>query len=226
MVISQKKKKNKIGRMAKTHDEIRLLTAANLKRLREARGYSQTQLAEMINSYPSTLNAIEKGKKGLGKDLLVRLCQALHVDASEFTRPLDVFKHFPRPNGKIAVISMGKGGPEGYYEAPYPVGHGFDYIDRPHDVTDDHAYAVQVVGDSMVPRYEEGEIVVASPNKEVHNGDYVVVRLATGEVMIKRIKFRGGLIILSSVNPSVEAWVCKPEEVVFYHRIVWKKEKS
>ena len=58
------------------------------------------------------------------------------------------------------------------------------------------------------------------------SGDYVVAELATGEIMVKKIKFREGMIILSSVNPSYDAWVFKPEEVISYYKIVWKKEKA
>jgi len=225
-MIAKRPKTTKIGRMAKTYDEIRTLKAANLKRIRLAHKLTQTKLANLISTYPSTLNAIEKGNKGLGNDLLVRICQALQVDASEFTRPIDDLKPIPPPAGQIAVISMANGGPQGFYEDAYPAGHGFSYIERPYDVTDDNAYAVEVRGISMSPRYEDGEIVVASPQREVRNGDYVVVKLATGEVMIKKIKFREGLIILTSVNPTVDAWVCRPEEVLFYHKIVWHKEKT
>ncbi|KAF0218832.1 MAG: hypothetical protein FD174_2615 [Geobacteraceae bacterium] len=226
MLIAHTRKITKVTRMDVTQDKMRKITGSNLARLRKGKKLTLEQLAEQANTNATYLSAIESGKKGLGPGLLIRLCNALKVDASEFTRPLDDFKPAPPPSGKIAVISMGKGGPEGYYEAPYPVGHGFDYIDRPYDVSDENAYAVKVVGDSMSPRYEEGEIVVASPQKEVHTGDYVVAKLSTGEVMIKKIKFREGLVILSSVNPSVEAWICKPREIVFYHKVVWKKEKG
>jgi len=217
-------KKSMMSNMAKTHDEIRHLTAANLKRIREAKGLSQTELARRINSHASTLNAIENEKQGLGKDLLVRICQALSVDAIEFTRNIHDMASIPPPSGEIAVISMCEGGPAGFYEAPYPNGGGFRYIKRPYDVTDPAAYAVEVRGDSMVPRYEPGETVIASPEKEVRSGDYVIVRMVSGEVAIKRIKFRDEIVILSSVNPAVEAWVCNPEEIVSYHKVVWKKE--
>lgn len=216
---------NKIRNMAKTHEEIRELTARNLKRIREAKGLSQTKLAEMIDAYPSTLSAIEAGRKGLGKDLMSRICQALEVNAIEFTRDVHDLQSVPPPSGEIAVIALCEGGPSGFYEVPYSGGAGFRYIKRPYDVTDPGAYAVEIRGNSMAPRYEEGETVIASPEKEVHGGDYVVVQLLSGEMAIKRIKFHGGMIILSSINPAVDAWVCKPEEILAYHKVVWKKEK-
>lgn len=226
MSIVKKRKKNKISFMAKTHEEIRQLKASNLKRIRESKGLSQTQLATVINTYPSTLNAIERGNKGLGSDLLVRICQALQVDASEFTRPIGNEKiEIPPPAGEIAVMSLDYNGQSGSCDGAYTAS-GFRYIKRPYDVTDENAYAVEVRGESMSPRYEPGEVVVVSPQHPVNAGDYVVAKLHNGEVMIKRITFRDNLIILGSVNPAVEPCIYAPDEVLFFHKIVWKKEKG
>ena len=216
----------RVSRMETTQGEMRKVRGANLARLRKHQKLTLEKLAEMADTTAPTLSSIESGKKGLGPRLLVKLCNALKVKASEFDRaPYDV-RQVPPPSGEIAVISMCQGGAEGHYEAPYPAGSGFRYIKRPYDVTDPGAYAVEVRGDSMSPRYEEGEMVIASPEKEVHGNDYVVVQLATGEIMIKRVKFREGLVILTSVNPSVEPWVYRPEDVIAIHKVVWKKEKS
>jgi phage repressor protein C with HTH and peptisase S24 domain len=220
-----KKRQQDILRKMLTKKDIALAMGANLSRVRKAHRLSQAQLAELINSTASYISQMEKGHCSISVDMMAKLCNSLKVEASEFTIQADNRRQIPPPAGEIAVISMGQGGPEGYYEDAYPVGHGFRYIKRPYDVTDENAYAVEVRGLSMSPRYEEGEIVVASPQKEVSSGDYAVIKLVTGEVMIKRIKFRDGLIILSSVNHAVEPWIYKPEEITFYHKIVWKKEK-
>jgi len=214
MPISKISKKRKMTCMSLPED-IKALMGKNLKRIRLAHGLKQNKLAEMINSDSSTLSSIETGKKGLGKDLQSRLCRALKIQASEFTRHLDDLPLGPLPPGKIAVISMGKEGN----------GHSLYYIDKPYDVNDENAYGLEVRGSGMNPRYEEGEIVIASPEKPVTNGDYVIVQLTSGERLVKKIKFREGLIILTSVNPAIEAWICRPEEILSYDKIVWKKEK-
>lgn len=40
-----------------------------------------------------------------------------------------------------------------------------------------NAYGVQVSGDSMYPRYEDGEIVYVDPSRRVKKGDYVVAQI-------------------------------------------------
>jgi hypothetical protein len=54
-------------------------------------------------------------------------------------------------------------------------------VRRPYDVRDPHAFAVEITGESMAPRYEQGDIVVCSPEKRWKSGDYCVVITADGE---------------------------------------------
>ena len=73
------------------------------------------------------------------------------------------------------------------------------------NVTDRHAIAVQIRGDSMRPPYDEGDIVILYPSSEPRNGDLVVARLsddAGGDVMFKIFTAQRGNITLSSYNPA------------------------
>ena len=57
----------------------------NLNRLREELGWLQEKLAEMIDSDRRYISAMENGR-GIGGSALPRLCAALPVEESEFTR--------------------------------------------------------------------------------------------------------------------------------------------
>lgn len=66
--------------------DLRQLFAANLRRLRHAKGMSQDELAleaEMSRSY---LSQLEKGKFHVSLKVLGRLADALQVDPQEFLR--------------------------------------------------------------------------------------------------------------------------------------------
>lgn len=69
------------------------------------------------------------------------------------------------------------------------------------------AYAVEIVGDSMSPRYEEGEIAYIDPIRRVRRGDYVVVQLKdehgeTPQAFIKRYLFKSEKeLVLEQFNP-------------------------
>lgn len=89
-----------------------------------------------------------------------------------------------------------------------------DYLARPaHLANDPGTYAVTIVGDSMVPRYEPGERAFVSPRAPIGIGDDVVVQLrgAGGEqvadrvtmVLIKRLVRRGATFVeLKQFNPD------------------------
>ena len=105
-----------------------------------------------------------------------------------------------------------------------------DYVARPPSLAnDDEAYAVTVIGDSMAPRFEAGELAFVSPRAPVNVGDDVLVQIrraedegggAVGEVgrhqddvnqlagrvstvLLKRLVRRaGGMIELRQFNPD------------------------
>lgn len=55
----------------------------NLKRMRDERGWSQEQLAEMVDSDRRYISAMENGR-GIGSRVLARLCGVLGVEEKTF----------------------------------------------------------------------------------------------------------------------------------------------
>lgn len=67
------------------------------------------------------------------------------------------------------------------------------------------AYALQVQGDSMVPRYEPGETVFLAPNQWPAKGQDCVLVTRDGYSFLKRFSDRrGNTITLSQFNPTRE----------------------
>ena len=56
----------------------------------------------------------------------------------------------------------------------------------------DGAYALQVQGDSMLPLYRDGDVLIVEPAAPVRRGDRVVVKTTSGEVMAKVLSRRTG----------------------------------
>jgi phage repressor protein C with HTH and peptisase S24 domain len=90
----------------------------------------------------------------------------------------------------VPVINkVSAGYPTDFDDLDYPVGIADDYVRCP-DLHDPNAFAVRVVGDSMEPKFHEGDIVVFSPAAEVQNGDDCFIRFATPhETTFKRVFF-------------------------------------
>ena len=90
----------------------------------------------------------------------------------------------------VPVINkVSAGYPVDFDDLGYPVGIGEDYVRCP-DLHDPNAFAVRVVGDSMEPKFSQGDIVVFSPAADVANGDDCFVRFQLPhESTFKRVFF-------------------------------------
>lgn len=99
-------------------------------------------------------------------------------------------KEILSPGGLVPVINkVSAGYPTDFNDLDYPVGIADDYVRCP-DLHDPNAFAVRVIGDSMEPKFIEGDIVVFSPAAEVHSGDDCFVRFAMPhETTFKRVYF-------------------------------------
>lgn len=93
----------------------------------------------------------------------------------------------------VPVINKVPAGyPAEFDDMGYPVGVADDYVRCP-DMHDPNAFAVRVVGNSMEPKFFEGDVVIFSPAADVQNGDDCFVRLTSPhETTFKRVFFEEG----------------------------------
>lgn len=106
-----------------------------------------------------------------------------------------------------------------------------DYLARPEAVAGDpQAYAVEFVGESMIPRYEPRERGIVSPRAQVRVGDDVIVQLkGTGQdqladkvaaVLVKRlVKRSADYIELEQFNPPTTFRV-PTDRIAAIHRVM------
>ncbi len=92
---------------------------------------------------------------------------------------------------EVPVINKVPAGyPADFSDLGYPARIADEYIRTP-DLSDPDAFAARVVGDSMEPNYQEGDIVVFSPIREIIDGMDCFVRLEPDhESTFKRIYFQ------------------------------------
>src|SRR5664279_4001773 len=108
---------------------------------------------------------------------------------------VDTFVSLITETGKVAIanvplIGFAQAGAGGYFDdGGFPVGKGWDEVGLP-SVNDEHAYALEISGDSMKPAYRDGDVIVVSPGAQIRKGDRVVVKTTGGEVMVKELKRR------------------------------------
>jgi phage repressor protein C with HTH and peptisase S24 domain len=67
------------------------------------------------------------------------------------------------------------------------------------------AFALYVIGNSMHPRYKQGEMVYVNPRLPCRPGDDVLIKLADDTILIKElVQFDGQKTIFRQHNPSIE----------------------
>lgn len=115
----------------------------------------------------------------------------------------------------VWVVGRGAGGlmPELLWtDGDFPVGSTDEYAEVASQ--DPHAFLTQIVGTSMVPRYNPGEFALVEPGTDPDLEDDVLVRLADGQTLLKRLLSRRGGYRLGSYNDS---------EVHFYEfeQVTW-----
>jgi SOS-response transcriptional repressor LexA len=74
----------------------------------------------------------------------------------------------------------------------------------PSDATDERAFGVRLRGDSMEPRFSDGDIAILLPSIAATNGEIVVANLKDEGILCKimHVQLDKNLITLSSYNPA------------------------
>ena len=144
--------------------------------------------------------------------------------------PFDTFVGLIEAGGTTAaravpLLGFAEAGTGGYFDdGGFPAGEGWDEIAFP-AVNDEHAYALEISGQSMEPAYREGNIIVVSPAAPVRRGDRVVVRTRDGEVMAKELKRKTAKSVeLKSLNVQHADRTLPIADVLWIARIVWAKQ--
>lgn len=106
---------------------------------------------------------------------------------------------------RIQILGMAVGGEDGRFLLN---GETAGYADMPASLEAvRNAYAVYVHGESMLPRYEPGEVVFVNPNRPVRPGDYVVVQIQDGpnaeiSAYVKKFVSKSSKeLVLEQLNP-------------------------
>ncbi|MBS0469705.1 MAG: helix-turn-helix transcriptional regulator [Proteobacteria bacterium] len=194
-------------------------------------GLSASGLAKAAGLDPTTFNKSKRGGAN-GKlrwpstESIAKILAATNATLDEFIaligRDGAAMRSFSR---SVPLIGMAQAGANGFFDdAGFPSGVGWDEIPFP-EVADEHAYALEIAGESMLPVYRDGDRIVVSPGASIRRGDRVVVKTQDGEVMAKQLaRQTAQRIELKSLNPAFEERSFALSEIVFMHRIIWASQ--
>lgn len=131
------------------------------------------------------------------------------------------------PLATVPLIGFAQAGAGGYFDdAGFPVGEGWDMVEFPSAPNvQGGCYALEVQGESMMPLYRDGDILIIQPDAPVRRGDRVVVKTRDGEVMCKTLqRHTARSIDLLSINTDHPPRHFELSDVEWIARVIWASQ--
>ncbi len=140
--------------------------------------------------------------------------------------PAPPLAEIDRPFRQVPLIGFAQAGAGGFFDdGGFPAGQGWDEVAFPQTQKVEGVYALEVSGDSMMPLYRDGDVIIVSPTSPCRVGDRVVVRTRQGEVMAKVLTRRNSRSVeLSSLNPEHPNRLIAAREIDWIARIIWASQ--
>jgi len=231
-------------------DEEALVTRAHLAQLPDDIKARMARFREIFDSTEAVIRALLEAKAGGRPEPSqaeaedagsARGSGGLDLDALHRSGLLHHLAEWGAPRGeresgkvrRIPVINkVAAGYPVEFTDLGYPVGMADEYVSGPAELEDPNAFGVRVVGDSMEPKYHEGDVVIFSPAAEVKSGDDCFVRYSLGarpndsEATFKRVFFDSkDQVRLQALNEQYAPTLLAPSEIAGIFRAVARYER-
>ncbi|ULR43605.1 helix-turn-helix transcriptional regulator [Rhizobium sp. K102] len=133
----------------------------------------------------------------------------------------------PPHGGAIPLLGFAQAGAGGFFDdGGFPAGQGWDVVEFPAATSQKSGvYALEVQGESMLPLYRDGDVLIVEPGAQVRRNDRVVVRTREGEVMAKVLLRQSPRSIeLISLNPEHPNRTLDLSDVEWIARIIWASQ--
>lgn len=153
---------------------------------------------------------------GASLDELISLIEGKSANASG---------DLPRQSSPVPLVGFAQAGAGGFFDdAGFPAGEGWDLVELPGRAAEG-TYALGIQGDSMLPLYRHGDVLIVDPNAAVRRGDRVVVKTTNGEVMAKLLDRQTTKSLeLVSLNPEHENRKIPMADVEWVARVIWASQ--
>lgn len=162
-----------------------------LRVARKQKGYTQDKLAEIIGTSRSTLAMWETNKSQPSNEMLGILSRTLGVSTDY------LLGNDPQILKGVKIPVLGR------VQAGIPIEAIEDILDyeeiEPELAETGEFFALQIKGDSMEPKFSEGDVVIVRRQPDVESGEIAVVLVNGDCATVKKIvKHANGISLVSS----------------------------
>lgn len=187
-----------------------------LKSLRKSYGLTQEELAKQLKTISrSTIGMYESGAREPDFETLELIADYFNVDVDYLLGRTSRTTYIPesRPRKQGVVINV-----LGRVAAGIPIEAITDIIDT-EEITEELAktgefFALQIKGNSMEPKFSDGDVVIARVQPDAESGDVVIASVNGNDATCKRLKKYDEGIALVSDNPAYAPMYFTNQEVI------------
>lgn len=181
-----------------------------LKELRNKSGLTQVKFAEKFGISYGTIAMWETGKREPDNDTVIRLAKFFNVTTDYLLGRSDY--PYPRPSNeipvgdfvKLPVVGAIRAGFDGILLEEYTG----EEVEVPKGILNKYEcselFALHVKGNSMYPKIEEGDIILAHKVASVDSGTIAVIMYNGDEATVKKVHYKQGedWLELIPINPE------------------------
>jgi len=126
------------------------------------------------------------------------------------------------PRRTVPRIDLDQAGASGVFDdAGRPTGNAWDHVSLL-NVNDQHAYALQINGNGMMPAYRDGDTIIVSPGSSLRPRDRVVVKTRDGECLIRLLQRETITEVeFAPINPQHAIHSIDRSDIEWMARIIW-----
>lgn len=204
-----------------SHDQI----WAAIDHLAERYGLSPSALARRAGLDATTFNPSKrKGPDGRDRwpstESIAKVLTATGAGLDEFTRLVEERS----PARTVPLVGLAQAG-QGRVFTEDGVPEGVcERVELP-EAAGAPGFAIEVQGDSMLPLYRSGDVLIVDPAAPVRKGDRVVLRTKGNEVMAKEVRRRTAKQIdLTSLNPEHGDRTIAVADIAWMARVMWVRQ--
>jgi len=198
--------------------------------LARRRGLSVSGLARMAGLDPTSFNPSKRiSKDGRERwpstESVAKVLDASSETMDQFLSGGGLFERDEKSQTSLPLLGFAQAGDGGYFDSSgFPAGQGWEEVNIPVGKNSD-TYALEVSGESMMPLYRDGDVIIVSPTEDIRRGDRVVVRTLEGEVLAKTLHRKTvNTVELHSINPEHANRTFDVKELDWIARIMWASQ--
>ncbi len=183
-----------------------------LKYLRKKHNITQNEFAKIFNISNGAIAMWETGKRQPDTDMLKRIATYFNVSVDYL---LGLERKDDKKNKETTAIKV-------FVYGKIPAGIPMEAIEDILDIEEiseemtkggKEYFALRISGDSMVPNYLDGDVVIFEKTNDCENGEDCAVMVNGCDATFKRVEKKESGVMLKPLNPEYETYFYTNEQI-------------